>query len=117
MKFCMKCGAFYEEKGAKGCPRCAETARLHAEAEEAEVNHAMRKQRGVRAGVRGSSCALAFRHSLAPFTSLFTSSGHSGEHKKGCHWRAAPVPLPTNDKKERQRTLCNSGRFLSCQNS
>ena len=41
MKFCMKCGAFYEEKGAKGCPRCAETARLHAEAEEAEVNHAM----------------------------------------------------------------------------
>ena len=27
MKFCMKCGAFYEEKGAKGCPRCAETAR------------------------------------------------------------------------------------------
>ena len=41
MKFCMKCGAFYEEKGAKGCPKCAETARLHAEAEEAEVNHVM----------------------------------------------------------------------------
>ncbi len=41
MKFCMKCGAFYEEKGGEGCPHCKENARLHAAAEAAETDHGM----------------------------------------------------------------------------
>ncbi|MCI6966533.1 hypothetical protein MR810_05365 [bacterium] len=41
MKFCMKCGAFYEEKDGGGCPRCAENERLHAAAEAAEIDHGM----------------------------------------------------------------------------
>ena len=41
MKFCMKCGAFYEDKDGTGCPTCAENARLRAAAEAAEINHQM----------------------------------------------------------------------------
>ena len=41
MEFCMKCGAFYEDKDGKGCPKCAENAQLHAAAEAAEINHEM----------------------------------------------------------------------------
>ncbi|MBQ3200506.1 MAG: hypothetical protein IJB22_01185 [Clostridia bacterium] len=42
MKFCMKCGAFYEVKeGVEGCPKCAEAAALLKAAEEAEIAHTM----------------------------------------------------------------------------
>ena len=41
MKFCMKCGAFYEGKDGQGCPKCAEAAKLLADAEAAEIDHAM----------------------------------------------------------------------------
>ncbi|MBE5784839.1 MAG: hypothetical protein E7330_03480 [Clostridiales bacterium] len=42
MKFCMKCGSFYEEKeGTAGCPKCAGIAALYKAAEAAEVDHAM----------------------------------------------------------------------------
>lgn len=41
MKFCVKCGTFYDETGNESCPNCAELAQLHQQAEAAEVNHAM----------------------------------------------------------------------------
>lgn len=49
MKFCMKCGSFYEEKeGVAGCPKCAETAALYEAAQAAEVDHTMDAEKAKR---------------------------------------------------------------------